>query len=97
MRQRPELVGGRGHANSEVMERLPGVIAKGGAEGVMAMAAPDGHAVAVKVIDGSPRSTTVLALTLLEKCGVDVSGAEELREVPVLGGGVPVGRIVPTI
>ena len=97
MRQRPELVGGRGHANSEVMRRLPGVIAKGGAEGVMAMAAPDGHAVAVKVIDGSPRSTTMLALTLLEKCGVDVSAAEELREVPVLGGGLPVGRIVPKI
>jgi L-asparaginase II len=97
MRQRPELVGGRGHANSEVMRRLPGVIAKGGAEGVMAMAAPDGHAVAVKVIDGSPRSTTLLALTLLEKCGVDVSGAEELQEVRVLGGGVPVGQIVPKI
>jgi L-asparaginase II len=97
MRRHPELVGGKGHQNSEVMRLLPGVIAKGGAEGVIAMAAPDGHAVAVKVIDGSPRATTALALTLLEKCGLDVTPAEDLRQLPVLGGGVPVGRIIPTI
>jgi L-asparaginase II len=97
MRQYPDLVGGHGHLNSEVMRLLPGVIAKGGAEGVIGMAAPDGHAVAVKVIDGNPRATTALGLTLLEKCGVDVSAADELRTVPVLGGGKPVGQILLTI
>jgi L-asparaginase II len=97
MRQYPDLVGGHGHLNSEVMRLLPGVIAKGGAEGVIGMAAPDGYAVAVKVIDGNPRATTALGLALLEKCGVDVSAAEELRTVPVLGGGKPVGQIVLTI
>jgi L-asparaginase II len=94
MRSYPELVGGHGHLNSEVMRLLPGVIAKGGAEGVIGMAAPDGHAVAVKVIDGNPRATTALGLALLEKCGVDVSAAKELRRIPVLGGGHPVGEIV---
>jgi L-asparaginase II len=93
MRQYPEYVGGRGHQNSLVMQALPGVIAKGGAEGVIAMAAPDGHAVAVKVIDGSPRATTALGLMLLSMCGVDVTAAAELLEVPVLGGGEPVGAI----
>jgi L-asparaginase II len=93
MRQHPEYVGGRGHQNSLVMQALPGVIAKGGAEGVIAMAAPDGHAVAVKVIDGSPRATTALGLMLLSMCGVDVTAAAELLEVPVLGGGEPVGAI----
>jgi L-asparaginase II len=93
MREYPEFVGGRGHLNSRVMQLLPGVIAKGGAEGVIAMAAPDGHAVAVKVIDGNPRATTALGLTLLRRCGVDVSAAQDLLEVPVLGGGQPVGRI----
>jgi hypothetical protein len=34
---------------------------------------------------------------LLEKCGLDVTPAEDLRQLPVLGGGVPVGRIIPTI
>ncbi|MGC4943360.1 asparaginase [Kribbella sp. DT2] len=97
MREHPEYVGGRGHLNSDTMRLLPGVLAKGGAEGVIAMAAPDGHAVAVKVIDGNPRATTALALTLLEKCGADVTAAAALRHVPVLGGGQPVGEIVPAI
>jgi L-asparaginase II len=93
MRTHPELVGGKGHQNSEVMRLLPGVIAKGGAEGVIGMATADGYAVAVKVIDGNPRATTALGLTLLEKCGVDVSAADALRDLAVLGGGRPVGRI----
>lgn len=97
MRRHPELVGGKGHQNSEVMRLLPGVIAKGGAEGVIGMAMPDGHAVAVKVIDGSPRATTALALTMLEKCGLDVSAAGALMDLTILGGGRPVGRITPTI
>jgi L-asparaginase II len=97
MREYPEYVGGRGHLNSDTMRLLPGVLAKGGAEGVIAMATPDGHAVAVKVIDGNPRATTALALALLEKCGADVGPAASLRDVPVLGGGQPVGYIVPAI
>ncbi|TDU87643.1 asparaginase [Kribbella voronezhensis] len=97
MRRHPYLVGGQGHLNSEVMRLLPGVIAKGGAEGVIGMAAPDGHAVAVKVIDGNPRATTALGLTLLAKCGVDISAADSLLRVPVLGGGRPVGQLELTI
>lgn len=97
MREHPELVGGKGHQNSEVMRLLPGVVAKGGAEGVIAMATPDGHAVAVKVIDGNPRATTALALTLLQKSGVDVTPATDLLNQPVLGGGRSVGEIRPTI
>jgi L-asparaginase II len=97
MRRYPDFVGGTGHQNTEVMRRLPGVIAKGGAEGVIAMATPGGHAVAVKVIDGNPRATTALALTLLGKCGLDVTPAAELLALPVLGGGRPVGEIRPTL
>ncbi|WP_328995855.1 asparaginase [Kribbella sp. NBC_01245] len=97
MRTHPTLVGGTGHLNSEVMRLLPGVIAKGGAEGVLAMASPDGHAVAVKVIDGNPRATTALALALLAKTGLDVSPAAALTEVPIFGGGTPVGTVRPTL
>lgn len=79
------------------MRLLPGVIAKGGAEGVIGMATADGYSVAVKVIDGNPRATTALALTLLEKCGLDVSAADDLRRLQVLGGGRPVGQIRPLI
>jgi hypothetical protein len=76
------------------MRRLPGSVVKGGAEGVLVAVAPGGEAVAMKMIDGSPRATTAVALAALELLGVDTSAAGDLREVPVLGGGRPVGRLV---
>ncbi|MEO6085529.1 MAG: asparaginase, partial [Umezawaea sp.] len=73
MRAHPEYVAGAGHVNTEVMRLLPGVLAKGGAEGVLVVASSEGHAVAVKVIDGSPRATTAIALVALRELGFDVS------------------------
>ncbi|MEV5571892.1 asparaginase [Spirillospora sp. NPDC052269] len=93
MRAHPEYVGGTGHANTEFMQLLPGCVAKGGAEGVFVAASADGHAVAVKVIDGSPRATTAIALHALAALGVDTTPAASLGAVPVLGGGRPVGEI----
>ncbi|MGW4928144.1 asparaginase [Agromyces sp. NPDC004153] len=93
MRAHPFYVGGTGHQNSRLMETVPGALAKGGAEGVIGVAAPDGTSVAMKVVDGSPRATTLLALDVLGTLGVDVSDAGELARVPVLGGGRPVGAI----
>ena len=95
MRTHPEFVGGRGHVNSRLMAELPGVVAKGGAEGVIGVAGPGGRAVAMKVVDGSPRATTVVALAVLRGLGVDTSPVADLETVPVLGGGVPVGEVRP--
>ncbi|MEH1014563.1 asparaginase [Micromonospora sp. CPCC 206060] len=98
MRAHPEYVGGwHGHPNTDLMRARPGVLAKGGAEGVLGVATPDGHAVAVKVIDGSPRATTVIALAALDAAGVPVDGADTLRQVPVLGGGEPIGVVTAAI
>jgi L-asparaginase II len=95
MRAEPEYVGGRGHQNSEFMRLVPGTVCKGGAEGVLMAAAATGEAVAMKVTDGNPRATTILALAALAALGVDVSAAAPLRhaEAQVLGGGLPVGEI----
>jgi L-asparaginase II len=93
MREHPFYVGGTGHQNSTLMETVPGALAKGGAEGVIGVAAPDGTAVAMKIVDGSPRATTLLALRVLEALGTPIAGAQRLVELPVLGGGVPVGAI----
>jgi len=93
MRAEPEYVGGTGHQNSEVMRLVPGTICKGGAEGVLMASATTGQAVAMKVTDGSPRATTLLALAVLGALGVDVSAAGKLATEPVLGGGIPVGEI----
>ncbi|WP_243717338.1 asparaginase [Actinomadura darangshiensis] len=96
MRAHPEYVGGTGHANTEFMRALPGSVDKGGAEGVFIAATAAGHAVAVKVIDGSPRATTAIALRALAALGADTTPARPLGTVPVLGGGRPVGEIRTT-
>jgi L-asparaginase II len=96
MRAHPEYVGGTGHANTEFMRALPGTVAKGGAEGVFIAVTAEGHAVAVKVIDGSPRATTAIALRALAALGADTGPADALGAVPVLGGGRPVGEIRTT-
>lgn len=92
----PWAVQGRGEANTIVMNDL-GVIAKIGAEGVLAMATPQGVAVAIKVLDGNIRATTLVGLTLLAAAGaVDIPEVSSVLEKvidPVLGGGRPVGKI----
>jgi len=93
MRAHPFFVGGDRHANSDTMTRVQGVLAKGGAEGVIGMAAATGEAVAMKIVDGNPRATTLIALEVLAALGVDITDAGSLVELPVLGGGVPVGEI----
>ncbi|PZG09523.1 asparaginase [Nonomuraea aridisoli] len=97
MRAHPEYVGGTGHQNTELMRALPGAVVKGGAEGVLVAALESGHAVAVKVIDGSPRATTAIALAVLRQMGCDVTPAAAFERVDVLGGGHPVGEILPRL
>jgi L-asparaginase II len=89
-------IDGPGRANTVVIDRL-GVFAKGGAEGVMVMAAPDGTTVALKMLDGSLRAATIVALRLLADAGAlthaDVDAVVPELDLPVLGGGRPVGEI----
>jgi L-asparaginase len=52
----PELVGGEyGAVDTDLMRAMPGWIAKGGAEGVLCAASPEGVGVALKVEDGAGR------------------------------------------
>jgi len=92
MREHPWYVGGTGTLVTRLGETVPGVIAKNGAEGGFAAALPDGRALAVKVLDGSPRALPALVTALLGALGVDAPAAE-----PVLGGGAPVGAVRPTL
>jgi L-asparaginase II len=56
MRAHPELIRGPGAPDTELMLRYPGWIAKGGAEGLLCAASPDGVGIAIKVEDGSGRA-----------------------------------------
>lgn len=92
----PWAIDGPGRANTVVIEQL-GLVTKGGAEGVIVMGAPDGTAVAVKILDGSPRAATLVALALFASVGSishdDAERVGSLTTEKVLGGGVPVGSI----
>ena len=65
---------------------------------MLLLAAPDGTAVALKMLDGSNRGTTLVGLQLLVAAGaVDVSRVQQLLPrlgLEVLGGGVLVGEIM---
>ncbi|WP_090037326.1 MULTISPECIES: asparaginase [unclassified Leifsonia] len=89
-------IDGPGRANTVVIDEL-GVFAKGGAEGVMVMTAPDGTTVTLKMLDGSPRAASIVALRLLADAGAltheDVDRVVPGLDLAVLGRGAPVGAI----
>jgi L-asparaginase II len=89
MRAHPALVAGTGADDTVLMEAVPGLLAKGGAEGVVAAAVPGVGAVALKIEDGAMRARTPVLLSALRRLGVEVPLIEEL----VLGGGEPVGVV----
>lgn len=98
MRAHGWVIEGPGRPNTVVIDEL-GVIAKLGAEGVTVMAAPDGTAVALKVLDGNGRATSLIGLELLAWAGAvlrhGVDAVLGRLDLDVLGGGVKVGSIVP--
>jgi L-asparaginase II len=100
VRENPWAIDGPGRADTVVIERL-GLFAKGGAEGVMVMVAPNGTTVALKMLDGSGRAATVVALRLLEREGAlaasDVADAMTKLSLSVSGGGQVVGAIRPAL
>jgi L-asparaginase II len=81
MRARPELIRGEGSADTDLMRALPGWVAKGGAEGVLCAASPDGIGVALKCEDGSPRPLKPALAALLARLGVELD--EAFRRVSV--------------
>ncbi len=69
MRAHPWLVGGTGRLDTVLMAEVPGVLAKGGAEGVLVAALPDGTAFAAKVDDGHARALGPVLLDVLAAAG----------------------------
>ncbi|HZS31385.1 MAG TPA: asparaginase [Gaiellaceae bacterium] len=80
MRAHPDLVGGPDGADYFLMRAAPGWLAKGGAEGLLCAAGPDGTGVALKSEDGFGRGHRPALAVFLGQLGVDVP---ELAEVPL--------------
>jgi L-asparaginase II len=74
MRARPDLVGGPDGADYFLMREAPGWFAKGGAEGLLCAAGPEGTGVALKTEDGSSRPHAPALADLLARLGVDLPG-----------------------
>jgi L-asparaginase II len=91
MRAHPHLVGGTNRDDTGLMQAIPGLLVKGGAEGVHAMVLPDGTSVAMKIDDGAPRPRTPILVGALRALGYDAPALEDMAERDILGGGVPVG------
>jgi L-asparaginase II len=92
----PEYVGGTGRDVTRLIQGIPGLIAKDGAEGVYAAALPDGRAVALKIADGSERARRPVLANALKAAGVEAPVLDELIEQEVvLGHGQAVGRVEP--
>jgi L-asparaginase II len=62
MREHPALVGFPGSIDTELMAAAPGVVAKIGAEAVIAIGTADGRGLALKVLDGSARAVDPAAI-----------------------------------
>jgi L-asparaginase II len=92
MRARPDLVGGPDGADFFLMRAASGWFAKGGAEGLLCAAGPDGIGVALKVEDGAGRGHRPALAAFLKQLGLDLA---ELADVPVLNSrGERVGEVV---
>ncbi|MEV4707792.1 asparaginase [Actinoplanes sp. NPDC049316] len=93
MRADPELVAGTGQDDTRLMHGVPGLLAKGGAEGVVAVAVPEVGAVALKIEDGAMRARMPVLVSALRRLGLAAPVLDSLATVPVLGGGVQVGEV----
>lgn len=80
MRAHPELIRGPKAPDTRLMQLLPGWLAKGGAEGLMCAASPNGIGIALKVDDGSGRA---VGPALAALCAELDSPVEELAVLPV--------------
>jgi L-asparaginase II len=70
MRAYPELIRGPGADDTTLMETKTGWTAKGGAEGLLCAASPDGLGLALKVEDGNGRALRPATGAFLEQLGL---------------------------
>ena len=99
MRTYPEWTSGSTRPERALMEAVPGLLLKSGAEGVEAFALADGRAGAFKIDDGAARARPPVTVALLRELGAAAepgADAETLDRVglaEVRGGGQRVGEI----
>jgi len=89
----PEMVGGIGRHNTEMMQQVPGLFMKDGAEAVNVCSLSDGRTIVFKVSDGSLRAFRTIVHACLNDFGIDTA----LTPEKVMGGPRVIGTIRATI
>jgi hypothetical protein len=88
----PGMILAEGAFDTRMMQKVPGLFVKGGAESVMVASLPDGRAITWKVLDGSKRVDGPIMVAALAHFGIEVSG----ENVDVMGGTQLLGEIKGT-
>jgi L-asparaginase II len=91
MRAYPEWTSGTNRDERLLMGAVPGLLVKGGAEGVIAFAFTDGRAGAIKIDDGMARGRIPVMVATMRLLGAVVP--DEFETVPVIGGDAVVGAV----
>jgi L-asparaginase II len=95
MRGHPELVAFDGAIDTELMRAHDGLVAKIGAEGVLAIGLPDGSGLALKVRDGGVRAVAPAGVALARSAlGLAGNVPESLAVAPIVNSrGLRVGEL----
>ncbi len=92
MASHPLMVGGPTRDVTLLMQGVPGLVAKDGAEAVFAVGLADGRAVAIKISDGANRARPPVMRAALERLGVGLENVDPATwDSPVWGHGRRVG------
>ena len=89
----PELVAGDGRLTTRMMQAVPGLFMKEGAEGVQVCALRDRRVIAIKIIDGSWRPVAPIIMEIFKKWGIEMPD----ESVKIYGGHYVVGRVASSI
>jgi L-asparaginase II len=93
----PEMTSGTNRPEARLMRGISGLLNKGGAEAVDAVALPGGTALAVKIADGGQRARVPVTVAALRVLGLDAGVPADLATGTVHGGGRVVGSVRPRL
>jgi L-asparaginase II len=89
----PELVAGQGRLTTRMMQAIPGLFMKEGAEGVEVCALSDGRVIAIKIIDGSWRPVAPIIMEIFKRWGISMPD----ERVKINGGSSVIGEVIANI
>jgi L-asparaginase II len=76
-----------------MMQAVPGLFMKEGAEGVQVCALRDGRVIAIKIIDGSWRPVAPIIIEIFNRWGVKMP----VESVKIYGGSSIIGEVIANI